>query len=79
MSMVTEGVVLGIYKVVTRSCFGVTQQHKVIVDTGRFATVSQVRIRTSNGSTRTGAFRPTHITAGYTTCSEMDYTKPQKI
>ena len=39
---VTEGVVHGVYKVVTLSCFGVIRLHKVSGGIGRFATVSQV-------------------------------------
>ena len=38
-------------------------------DNGRFNTVSQGRIQTSDSSWRTGAFYQMPITAGRTTCS----------
>ena len=40
LAMVSEGVVNGVYNVVTWSSFSVTQRHKVSGGTGRFATVS---------------------------------------
>ena len=52
----------------TWSSFSVTRQHKA---SGRFATVSQLCIRTSH-CRWTGVFRPMPITRSYTTCSVME-------
>ena len=53
---VTEGVVYGVYKLVTRLYFCVTRRHKVSGGIGCFATVSQGRIPTSMIVERQGYF-----------------------
>ena len=44
LTTVTEGVVNGVHKVVTRLSFGVIQGHKVSGGIGHLATVTQGRI-----------------------------------
>ena len=50
LATLSEGVVLGVNKVVTQLSFGVTQQHKVSGGNGHFATISQCHIQTLDGS-----------------------------
>ena len=61
-----------VYKVVTRSSFGVTWQHKVTGGIGHFITVSQLYIQTWSGSWRTEMFCPVPITANYTAYSLLE-------
>ena len=69
LARVTEGVVHGVYKVITQSVFGVTQRVEV---NGHFETVSQGRIRTSGSSQMTGAFHQMPTTVGYSECNVND-------
>ena len=43
--MLTEGVVHGVHKVMTRASFGVTRRHKMSGGIGRFATCSSDNYR----------------------------------
>ena len=58
---VPEHVVHNVHKAVTRSCFGVTRQHRASV--GKW--MLRHCVTTSHGSLRTGAFHPTPITMAY--------------
>ena len=70
----------GVYKVVPLSSFGVTRRHMVSGGgIAHFATASQFGIQTLGSSSRTGAFCPTPITAGYTTCSVIDRVRNLKF
>ena len=73
LAMVTEGVVHGLYKVVTRPSFCVDRRQVEI--NGCFAIVSKLCIQTWDSSWRTEEFWPMPITTDYTTSGVMDTPK----
>ena len=71
-AMVTEDVVHGVHKVVTLSCFSITQRQKV---SEGFTTVLPLYYKFAYEPQMVvegqGHFPPKHITTGYTVCNVM--------